>query len=823
MSYLVTIAVGIFGVSLFPALPSLALYTLVVMGLGALCWILAQWRPVTLDTVTRMITGHGLCLALGMGWGIACGQHLLAHQLPDSLDKQLFLVQGSVVGLVDHQADRKRFKLAVQSISKVDTRGAKTTTIQPPALKQLLLSWYLNRPELTDTPRRQIHSGDHWQLMVRLRRPRGMLNPGGFDYQAWLVQQGYSATGYVVESALNGPAELESHPITCALRDAISHLREQIREAIGHSQLSAVGQAVIIALTIGDKQGLSPWWDDLVRWGIVHLLVISGLHIGLVASLGFAMGLLIVRFLLVFFYLLPNRVDCEQLSRWLAPIFGFLGALAYSAIAGFALPTQRAMIAVAVVMLAKLTYRKLPVQVVFVWSLLLIAVTEPLAVLSASFWLSFCAVATLLLWFSPWLSRRSQWRRLVSAQLALLGGLAAVGILFMGHLSWLGPVVNLIAVPWVSLVTVPLCLLGMVMFLLQSRLADSLWLIADWSVNALWSLLQCLPTASGLVYLPLPVTALSLACIAFAAWSLFIPRGISGRWLCALPLLLALLVPSHRPALRLTVLDVGQGLSIVIELPDRVMVYDTGPAYSKQFDAGSGVVAPFLRSHGRSSIDKLLISHEDDDHAGGFYGLADSIEIKQALVGPGFLSEYQATDQTPNKPIENIQQCDQSQHWSWLYWNSQGKTYEPIYFDILMPDRELSSVLSANNSSCVLMIHWRDQRILLTGDIEKEIEQVLLERYLWPPITLMIAPHHGSKTSSSRTFVEQLKPQHAVFSAGYRHQYRHPHQTVVNRYREVGSQLWNTAQHGAITFTWHSDKQLEVTHTRSIGGKYWWR
>ena len=826
MTYLVTLAVGIFTVSIFPALPSLALYILIVMGLGAVYWVLVKWRAVVLDTVSKIIIDHGFCLALGIGWGIFSGHQILAHQLPESLDKQQFLVQGSVVGLVDKQPDRWRFKLAVESIQSLDKKGASiVSTYDLPPLKHLLLSWYAYDSEHSadDRHRPQIHSGDHWQLLVRVRRPRGMLNPGGFDYQAWLIQQGYSATGYVMTSSLNKPLEIESHSIGCALRDWVSRLRAHIHGAIKGSQLSELGQAVITALTIGDKSDLSHWWNDLVRWGIVHLMVISGLHVGLVASLGFYLGLFVNRGLLLLLNIFPNRLDYAPFTRALPPLFGFMVAFAYSALAGFSLPTQRAMIAVSVVMLAKLAYRKLPVQVVFGWALLLIAVTQPLAVLSASFWLSFCAVAILLLWFAPWLARSNQWHRLLTAQLALLSGLSAVGIFFMGHLSWLGPLVNLFAVPWVSMVTVPLCLLAMVAFLLLPALADSLWLMADWSVNGLWYLLQRLPTESGLIYLPLPVTGVSIACLAFATWAVLMPRGVPSRWLCALPLLAALLAPSHSPPLRLTVLDVGQGLAVVVELPDKVLIYDAGPSYSQQFDAGSGIVAPFLRYRGRSSIDRLLISHEDNDHAGGFYGLTASLPVEQSLLGPAFLRLYQAAKNNSSAPLNNIKPCDTSQRWSWSYWNPQQKIHEPVDFSVLMPDRELSPFQSANNNSCVLLIRWREQRILLSGDIEKEAEQALLRDYQLQPLTLMTAPHHGSKTSSSQAFVEQLKPQHIVFSAGFRHPYGHPHSTVVNRYREAGSQLWNTAQHGAISFVWHANGRLEVSHSRAIPANYWWR
>ena len=317
--------------------------------------------------------------------------------------------------------------------------------------------------EKNKNPQPQINSGDHWQLLVRLRRPRGMLNQGGFDYQAWLIEQGYSATGYIVDSALNRPLEHDYDHLGGCLKDWLSRLREKIRQTINNSQLSIIGKAVISALTIGDKNGLDDWWNDLIRWGIIHLMVISGLHIGLVASLGFYFGSFINRALLLLNGW-QQDLDFSKALKFLPPVFGFMSALAYSALAGFSLPTQRALIAVAVVMLAKLAYRKLPVQIVFAWAFFLIALAEPLAVLSASFWLSFGAVAILLLWFSPWVSVGKRWQRLLSAQLALFAGMAVLGIGFMGHISWLAPLVNLIAVPWISMITVPLCLLGLLIY-----------------------------------------------------------------------------------------------------------------------------------------------------------------------------------------------------------------------------------------------------------------------------------------------------------------------------------------------------------------------
>ena len=826
MSYLLTTAAGIFLVAFFPSLPSVLLYLALVAVFALLLAIVTVVFRKPDDAIGRLIASHALCLALGIGWGIMSGHQQLAHQLPDSLDKQQFLISGTVVGLVDNQPKRQRFNFVVNTIKPLNFSAIDGTADSVP-VKNLLLSWYQFGYGKNKYPNRQIRSGDQWQLLVRLRKPRGMLNAGGFDYQAWLVEQGYSATGYIVDSSLNRPLQTDSFYAEQTLRIWISRLRMQIREAIASSQLSHTGKAVVTALTIGDKSGLDTQWDDLVRWGIVHLIVISGLHIGLVASLGFYLGLLLNRPLLLFSHVSKGVIK-TSLCRFLPPLLGFISAPVYSALAGFSLPTQRAMIAVAVVMLTKLFYRKLPVQYVFAWTFFLIALSQPLAVLSASFWLSFGAVAILLLWFSPWFSVRKQWQRLLSAQLALFVGMAVLGIGFMGHISWLAPLVNLLAVPWISLITVPLCLLGLLSYFFIPSLTSKLWLLADGSINGLWYVLESLPKEIGLLYLPIPVTGFTLASILIASFALLIPRGIPLRWLCLLPIILLILVPHQRPPLRVTVLDVGQGLAVVIELPSHLLVYDSGPAYSDQFDAGSGVIAPFLRRRGHLTVDKLLISHQDNDHAGGFYGLLDSIPVQQALLGPGFLPLYKVfkagSDESLNiEPSKGVLQCDNTQSWSWSFWNPLLKTYEAIDFYVLIPDPIDSSLTSRNNLSCVLLIKWRDQQILLTGDIEKRAENVLLKRYQMQPVTLLVAPHHGSKTSSSPRFVKTLRPSHVVFSAGHRHHFGHPHPSVVRRYQTLGSNLWNTAEHGGITFTWQYDGQLGIEAIRDQGWQFWWR
>lgn len=838
MTYLLTICAGIFSVCYFPALPGVTVYLTILAVIAGFAWTTHNLSWYARDTLSQIAARYLLCLALGLGWGIIAGHQYLDHQLPATWDKQTFVVQGSVVGLVEITSRRLRFELAVDSVVP-----ANSTDLDPdnsPAIERLLLSWYLQKPGSREVLQRQVTSGDHWQLKVRLRPPRGMLNPGGFDYQAWLIQRGISASGYILESPGNQQLNPRQHNWLCEVRDWISRLRAEIREAIQQSSLSPLGKAIIIALTIGDKKALGDWWENLMQWGIVHLLVISGLHVGLVASFGFYGGLLIGRIGLLFSHFFPGLL---LHTRLLPPLLAIATAFVYSAMAGFSLPTQRAMIAVTVVMLAKMAYRRLAVQGVFCWTLLLVAISQPLAVLSASFWLSFLAVAVLLLWFTPWVSRSTQWYRLLGAQLALFLGLGAMSLWFIGHTSWLGPLVNLIAVPWISLVVVPLCLLAMLLYLLAPAFASTLWALADWCVQALWYLLEMLPQEWGLLYLPIPINTVTLSCLLLAALGVLLPRGVPSRWLCWIPLAVILATPLKKPPLRLTVLDVGQGLAVVVELPDRLLVYDSGPAYSEAFNAGSGIVAPFIRHSGRSKIDKLVISHEDNDHAGGFYGLAGRIVVTQALLGPAFYNRHQA-EVSNLQAVPNTQICEKSQHWSWPIPKStprsitrsvarsiftmpstDGQAPGMVYFDVLMPDLTnwATAIPSGNNYSCVLLIRWGEQQILLTGDIERAGERALLERYQLDPMTLIIAPHHGSKTSSGQAFVDQLRPDHVVFSAGYRHQFGHPHPDVVDRYRKGGSTMWNTAVHGAITFTWNPDGQLNIRTARAVPSGYWWR
>ena len=780
MGFLAALSTGIFSVAWWPALPDLCWYVVLICLLSVVVGC-CPWS-IRLKSVAMLLVISGW----GSLWGLWCAYDLLDHQLPAELQGQDLLVSGTVIGLVDRDERRSRFSFAIDSRDKRQGQ---------PDLRLLLLSWY-------DSQADNLVSGHRCNFIVRLRRPRGLVNSAGFDYQSWLLQQGYSAVGSV--------RSLEQDCVNSSGFGArLGRLRSSIQGSINAADMTNNG--ILVALSVGSKRQLTDQWDNLVRLGIVHLVVISGLHIGLVAALCTWLGTGLSRLLL-----LQGQL---QVGRWLPSVLGFLGAGYYSLLAGFSLPSQRALIAVAVVMLARLLYRRISPVSCLIWALLLIAIDQPLAVLGAGFWLSFLAVALLLLWFLPWHPKaiRSTFRSIIGVQFALMVALLVPSLLYMGKASWLAPMVNIIAVPWISLVTVPLCVFASLLFSMSEVAAVFLWRLADYSVSALWLVLDLVPQSIGLITSPVAINIWLVLGTTIAVFGLLMPGGLRGKWLCCLPVCALLLTPVKTMPLRLTVLDMGQGLGLVLETRNRTLVYDTGPAFGSGFNGGSGIIAPYLRSRGINHIDLLIVSHGDNDHAGGYEGLMQSVNAGDQFFGKDF--------SPTGKHSVGHSNCYSGQRW---VWSSQSgpltAASEPIYLSMLSPHKDSSFI--GNNSSCVLLIEWRDQRILLPGDIERAAEALLLAKLtpqLTGPITLLVAPHHGSKTSSTADFVTMFEPENVIFSAGYRHHFGHPHPQVVRRYQAAGSRIWSTAEHGAISFVWDQSGRAKVVSARRDGWRFWWR
>ncbi len=709
--------------------------------------------------------------------GAACWGHwMLASRLPAALDKTDWEVTGVIAGLPVADDRRTRFQLAVETLA---ASGA-----PPPPLARLQLSWYGAAPDL--------QPGQRWRLKVRLRQPRGLANPGGFDYHTWLLYQGVSATGYVRTAPTNAL-------LAAAAGMPIDRLRAGLRDRIRRLPLTPTARGFVAALTVGDASDLAAaTWRDLQTTGTLHLMVVSGQHIALAAGVGMALGVGLGRLLLMLGVLLPAR----QLGVGLA----LATALFYAALAGPSIATERALLMLAVVLAALLLRRRIQPLTTLLWALALISVFDPLAVLAAGFWLSFGAVAALLWYFAP----RPQARRghsLWSAQIVVFVALAGWLVLFQGQVPLLSPLANLVAVPWISFLVVPLCLAGAALAPVSADLASWCWRVAGRQLEVFDDLLHWFATVTeawqwqaATVERPLVVVALVAA-----GGLLLLPRSLAAR-IPAVVILTAtaLARAAERPPLAVTVLDVGQGLAVVVETATAVLVYDAGPAFSARFDAGSGIVAPYLRRQGWRALDGLVISHNDLDHNGGLLGLLTFYPPRDLLSGQPAAVPATVLATVPARP------CVAGEQWRW------GE----VAFRVLYPPRDFAG--ADNDHSCVLLIGYRDRIVLLTGDIQAAAEAELLNDPALPPrIDLLVAPHHGSGTSSSPAFVGRLRPRHVVYSAGYRHHFGHPQAGVVARYRGVGARQWNTAASGALRFTWDAAGALDVDAQRERRRHYW--
>lgn len=761
--FLFAFALGSFSSTLWPALPP-AILLWVVLAAALFIVLLPRARPVA-----ALILGA----VAGMLWAAIWGAARLETQLPAVLDKTDWRVRGEIVGLPERDPRRLRFDLHVIDVIGPDGAAG-------PPLRRLRLNWYGAAPEL--------RAGERWQLQVRLRQPRGFANPGGLDYAGWLFARSVSATGYVRDAAAN---QLLAAPSPWS----VDAWRSRVAQRIEALPLDAAARGLLRALTIGDGSAIGTGlWERMRVTGVIHLAVVSGLHIALAASFGMLLGLLL------------GRGAAALGSPWPARHAGVIGAWlaagGYAALAGFGLSTARAWTALSVVLAMQLLRRRGARSTGLCWALALIALVDPLAPLGAGFWLSFGAVAALLLCFG---SRppRSWPREFVRAQWVVTLGTAAGLLAFQGQLPLLAPLVNLLAVPWIGLVTVYLCLAGLLALPLWPVLADGLWRLAGWSLHGFERLLGAVEgSAAAWQWLPAGgVGGAVLWLAALAALCLLAPRGLGLRWCGAIAVLgVALSRMPERLPLQVTVLDVGQGLAAVVETARHVLVYDTGPGFGERFDAGSGIIAPYLRSRGWRALDLLMVSHGDLDHRGG---------------EPGLLAHYPAYRRLQGwdaEPGAAATRCRAGQHWRW----------DGVDFRVLHPD---GPTAADNDGSCVLLIEAGSVRVLLTGDIERRSETALLAAGRVPDdVDLLVAPHHGSRTSSSPAFVARARPGHVVYAAGHRHHFGHPHPEVVARYARVGARAWHTARDGAVQFRWSAvdaDAEAQISATRQQRRRYW--
>ena len=748
---------GVCALQLCPELPALSRWWLGV------CVALAFTRAVWLRGAA--------VAAAGFLWACWHASQIASLSLPEELEGRDVQVQGVVQGLPERLADdRLRLRFLIEKVSTVD----QWRTLELP----VRLSWYRHTAA--------VHAGERWQFRVRLKQPRGFSNPGGFDYERWLFARGIRATGYVRNSDLNRRTAPATHY-------SLARLRQGLASHLQHLQVDPSMRALLRGLGLGDRSGMSAdQWRVLQQTGTSHLLAISGLHVGLVAGLAFFLGRKMWSVLVA-------------VQRWpaqrFASLFSMSAALFYALLSGFQVPAQRALVMVSIFLLANLWGGKPEPWRVWAAALWVILLLDPLSVLTAGFWLSFAAVALILLLTAGYSGQCSRWRRLLRIQFGLVFGLTPLLWLWFQQISLTAPLANLVAIPWVGLLVVPLLLAGVVCLPFSSMLADWLLGLSAQLLAVLWWLLERLADLPVGLWQTPAASGLWMLLFALGVTAALLPRALS---LMPLSLLLAATIfklQAERPEhgeVWFSLLDVGQGLAAVLETQHHVLVYDSGPAFAGGFNTGEAVIVPFLIQRGYRHVDRLIISHADNDHIGGARAVFERLNVLSVQSG-----EAGAIDWARASP------CRSGYHWLW----------DGVRFDYLAPfERE-----QGNNSSCVLRVQAANgQFLLLPGDIERKIEQRLVRQRLQQlSADVLVAPHHGSRTSSSTAFVQAVKPDYVLFPVGYRNRFGFPRPEVVARYRAIGAELFDTARSGALQLRIGGGEPLRIVAHRWFSKRYW--
>jgi competence protein ComEC len=742
------------GVALAQGLPALpaALPTLAVGFAGLALW----WRRPGLWRVV----GAG---AVGLAWACLVGGWRMEARVPEADAGRAVELVGRVEGLPRRDADSLRFDLRVSEDA-------------PPGLQGRLvrLAWHGPAPPLA--------AGSRWALRARLKRPRGQANPGGDD-----VERRHLALDIVATGTVLSPASAQ------ALGDprGVDAWRERMAGRID-AALPGAGGRIIRALAIGDTRGFDDAdWRRLRNTGLTHLVAISGFHVGLVAGFGALCARLA-------WWLLPG------LGRWLprpqaAAAAALLAAAAYTVIAGMALPTVRTLLMIGAIAVARLLRRLPATAEAFALALIVMLLADPVSVLSPGFWLSFLGVGWLL-WCLPG-AAATPWRGLLQAQgVAALGLLPLSGWLF-GQVALAGPLANLVAVPVVSMVVVPLCLAGAALESLVDGAGTLAWRLAAAIVDPGWRALGLLD-AWPLAQAWLPETGFAaLALAGVGAFWLLLPGRVPGKGL-AIALFLPLAWPAPQSpaagAVDVEVFDVGPGSAVLVRTAGHALLYDAGPAGPHRADLGEAVVVPALRARGIRRLDALVLSHDDGDHAGGLGAVLAAYEDTRVLAPEGWA-----------RPGMGL--CRAGQRWRW-----DGVDFEVLHPPPLFP-------YMGNDSSCVLRIAAGDSVALLAGDIGRQVESRLVRihgRRL--RAQLLLAPHHGSGGASSEGFVAAVAPRAVVFSAGWRNRFGHPAPGVLARYRDAGAEPLLTAATGALRFRLDA-RGLRLLEARRRDRPRYWR
>ncbi len=752
---------------------------------GVLGWLVAwRWRG---NGRIRFLLARVLVLLTQMALAFSlCGlraSHFAAQALPAGLEGQDMRITGVVAAMPQRLDDGTRLRFEVEQAS---LRG------RPVWLPMVIdLGWYAQGAV---QPVPDLRAGDRWELTVRLKRPHGLRNPHGFDYELWLWEQGVQATGYVRTGADEAPRKLGS-----SWTQPVERLRQSVRDDILVAVEDSRAAGVVAALAVGDQRAIERAdWDVFRATGVAHLMSISGLHITMFAWIAALVTGSLWRRSTHLCLLFP--------APFAALLLGVCLAAVYALFSGWGVPSRRTVLMLATVALLRLGGRRWPWPHVWLLACCAVLVIDPWALLQAGFWLSFVAVGVLFATdggegcsdAQGGFIRRARSRawQLLREQWIVTLALAPLGLLLFQQLSVVGLLANLMAIPWVTLLVTPLSLAGAVW--------PPLWVAAAGCVQALgWLLGQ--------------MSAWPLATISMAAPPLWMgAAGVLGGAVLAMRLPwslriqgLVLMLPVFlwqppRPSegqFELLAADVEQGNAVLVRTAAHTLVYDTGPRFSRDSDAGHRVLVPLLRAMGER-VDRVVLSHRDIDHTGG----APAVLAMQpqadlfASIEPGH--ELQR--------IRPATRCEAGQQWTW----------DGVRFEMLHPQpQDYMANAKSNALSCVLRISSGTSSALLAGDIELAQERALVAGDGKLKADVLLVPHHGSKTSSSLPFITAVSPSLALVQAGYRNRFGHPAPEVLGRYEAQGIRVATSPECGAASWTSAAPGDLHCERTAAL--RYW--
>lgn len=713
------------------------------------------------------LRGPALMLLLGAVWSEVQLRSGLAEQWPVARHGEDHTLRGRVVSLPERTVvdGLPNWRFAFAPDAEARERGLPKT---------LRVSWYRSDAEVT--------AGDCWDFRLRLRSPRGAHAPGTFDYEGWLFREGFGATASVRRAT---PCVAARDPPGLRVLRARAAMMARVEALLGEHP----GLPLLAALSVGDGRGLSDHhWAVFRQTGTSHLVVISGLHLAFMSLLGYGL-------LRLLWPLVPPAALWLP-TPWAAGIGAGLFATAYAVMAGLQTPVLRALLMVwlGLWLAWRGGWRQPYAALALIW--MVVVALDPRVLLRPGLWLSFGAVAAIIHLSAFRLRGVRGWRLLLRIQLGLALLLAPLTLLFFDGASLLAPLANLVAVPLFTLLT-PAALGAVLLVQLAPEAGAPLLQAVATLLGHAWQGLASLSQWAGGGWIgAVPPPAAALLAL-FGAVLLCAPRGLPLRPLGLICLLPLLWPPDRAPreGYAVSLLDVGQGLAAVIRTPQHSLLYDAGPAYDGGFDAGTAIVLPWLRAQGVRRLDAVLLSHGDRDHVGGWPAVRAGMPVGRVWGEAG------------GAP------CRAGLRWVW-----DGVAFETLHPAVgeRPPDR------LRNEDSCVLRIEDRGRVTLLTGDIERRAELALLRRDAERlRAQVLVAPHHGSRTSSTPAFVEAVRPAWVLYPAAWRHHYGHPHPDVQHRYRGIGAQAAASGSHGTLTVHWDAEGQPQVIASREQRRRRW--